>query len=81
MEQAVRAAQAGAQAPIPQPQERALFGVKVRYDDEAKEVEGTAAVLDTAGRLVIFDGDKVVARFDDEKVERWWKEKPRPLLP
>jgi len=74
LEQVVKSAQTTTQvAPPQQPQEKALFGVKVKYEDDIKRIEGTAAVEDAIGRLVIFDGDKPVARFD-EKVERWWKE-------
>jgi hypothetical protein len=74
LEQAIKSAQMGGQqAPPPQPQERALFGVKITYEEEIKKIEGTAAVEDARGRLLIFDGEKVVARFD-EKVERWWRE-------
>jgi hypothetical protein len=47
--------------------------VKVEYEDEIKKIEGTAAVEDAVGRLVIVDGEKVIARFND-KVERWWRE-------
>jgi hypothetical protein len=73
LEQVIKGAQTAGQGPPAQPQERALFGVKVKYEDDIKKIEGTAAVEDASGRLVIVDGDKVAARFD-EKVERWWKE-------
>lgn len=78
LEQAIKGAQTGGQATPPaQPHERALLGVKVKYEDDIKKIEGTAAIEDAIGRLAIVDGDKVVARFD-EKVERWWKQS---LLP
>ncbi len=73
LEQAIKGAQTAPQIAPPQPQERAIFGVKVKYEDDIKKIEGTAVVEEAIGRLVIFDGDRVVARFD-EKIERWWKE-------
>jgi hypothetical protein len=72
LEQLVKGAQTGVQTTPPQPQQRAIFRVKVKYEDEIKKIEGTAAVEDAIGRLVIVDGDQVVARFDE--TERWWKE-------
>jgi len=47
-----------------------LFFVKLKYDDEIKTVEGTSAT-EGANGLIVFNGEKIVARFDD-KVERWW---------
>jgi hypothetical protein len=73
LEQAVKTAQTAQQTPPPLPQAKAIFGVKIEYEDEIKKIEGTAVVEEAIGRLAILDGDKVVARFDD-KVERWWKE-------
>jgi hypothetical protein len=76
LEQLVKATQASPQVSAPpQPHVKAVFGVKVKYEDDVKKIEGTAAVEDAQGRLVIVDGERVVARFD-ERVERWWREFP-----
>jgi hypothetical protein len=52
---------------------RKLFSVKIEYDDSLKKIEGTAAIQEYPGRLVILDGEREVARFND-KVENWWTE-------
>lgn len=49
------------------------LGVKIKYEDDIKTIDGTTALEESIGGLVIFDKDGIVARFDD-KVERLWKE-------
>lgn len=79
LDQALNAAKAGAPHASPPTQTehssaipRIIFGVKVEYEDDIKRVEGTSAVEEAEGRLVILDREAVVARFN--RVERWWKE-------
>lgn len=54
---------------------RKLFCVKLEYDDEVKKIEGTAAVEDFPGRLIVYDAGRPTARFAD-KVQNWWVEAP-----
>jgi hypothetical protein len=53
MEQIVAQSQTPASSPPPKPLERALFGIKIKYEDDIKRVEGTAAAVDAVGRLFI----------------------------
>jgi len=73
----LKTAQPAAILPVAQPQQSAVFRVKIQYEDDIKRIEGTRAVEFNDGRLVIFDGDKVVARFN-ERIERWWKDSALP---
>jgi hypothetical protein len=58
---------------MPVAESKKLFCVKLRYEDEIKEIAGTRADEIVPGSLVVYDGHKVIARFDDG-VERWWTE-------
>ena len=50
--------------------------VKVKYDDQPKGIQGTAAKeVQGPGSLVVYDGLDIVARFTDG-VENWWIETP-----
>ncbi len=50
-----------------------LFFIKLEYDDDIKKVEGTTAVEDGPGRLIVYDAGRPIARFV-EKVQNWWTE-------
>jgi hypothetical protein len=52
-----------------------IFGVKIEYEDEIKTIEGTSAEQPHAGRLIVYDGNAIVA--DLNRVERWWREAAR----
>jgi hypothetical protein len=77
LEQVLKTAQPPTLATPPQSQQLGAFRVKIQYEDDIKRIEGTRAQEYNDGRLVIFDGDRVVARFN-EKVERWWKDSTLP---
>jgi len=72
---------------------RKKFSVKLEYDDDVKTIEGTTAVEDAPGRLIIYDNGRPIARFV-ERIQNWWAEPipdagtgtdrrkhPRPLTP
>jgi hypothetical protein len=51
-----------------------VIWVKLRYDDQPKRIQGTAAREEHGlGSLVVYDGLDPVARFIDG-VENWWIE-------
>lgn len=58
---------------MPVAESKKLFCVKLRYEDEIKKIAGTRSDEIAPGSLVVYDGHKVIARFDDG-VERWWTE-------
>lgn len=58
---------------------RKLFHVKLQYEDDIKEVEGTLAEEEFPGRVIIYDRSRVVARFDNG-VERWWTDSPKETI-
>jgi hypothetical protein len=50
--------------------------VKLQCEPEARRIPATHAVEEFGGRvLVVYDGKKVVARFN-EGIENWWTEEP-----
>ena len=63
-------------APLPEPKRKKAILVKLRYDDQIKRIQGTAAREEQGpGSLVVYDGLDLVARFMDG-VENWWIEGP-----
>jgi len=60
-------------------QKRFIFTIKIKYQDKEQTVEGTRAIEPFGqGTLIIYDGEEVVARYE-EKVERWARQPKRRL--
>jgi hypothetical protein len=53
-------------------QPKVLVHVKIEYEDDTIRVEGTSVEESEQGQVVIYEGERVVGRFN--KVERWWQE-------
>jgi len=62
--------------PPPETKRKKAILVKLKYDDQIKRIQGTAAREEQGpGSLVVYDGLDLVARFI-EGVENWWIEGP-----
>jgi hypothetical protein len=47
-----------------------VLNLKVRYEDDLRKIPATE-VKKEHGRLIVYDGEKLVGEFSEDKVEHW----------